>query len=87
LSQTAQENDAFTSVLLSSFLSPRSNLSDKFDSGKIFVITISIAILRGTLTVSSQFVQQSLAQEMGQNVERNETGNQTSNQSAGLGDP
>jgi hypothetical protein len=65
-------------------------MSDKFDGGKIFVITTSVAILIGTFAVGSQFVQQSLAQnssQMGQDVERNETGNQTANQSAGLGDP
>ena len=66
-------------------------MSDKYDDErKIFVITISVAILIGTFAVGSQFVQQSLAQnssQMGQDVERNETGNQTANQSAGLGDP
>ena len=61
-------------------------MSHKFDERKIFVITISVAILIGTFAVGSQFVQQSLAQDssqMGQDVERNET----ANQSAGLGDP
>jgi hypothetical protein len=65
-------------------------MSHKFDDGKVFVITISVAILIGSFTVGSQVVQQSLAQDssqMGQDVERNETGNQTANQSAGLGDP
>ena len=62
-------------------------MSDKFDSGKIYMITISVAILIGTFAVGSQFVQLSLAQDMGQDIERNETGNQTANQSAGLGDP
>jgi hypothetical protein len=65
-------------------------MSHKFDDGKVFVITISVAILIGSFTVGSQVVQQSLAQDssqMGQDVERNETDNQTANQSAGLGDP
>ena len=65
-------------------------MSDKYDDErKIFIITISVAILIGTFAVGSQFVQQSLAQgssQMGQDIERNETGNQTANQSAGLGD-
>jgi hypothetical protein len=63
-------------------------MSHKFDERKIFIITISVAILIGTFAVGSQVVQQSLAQnssQMGQDVERNETGNQTANQ--GLGDP
>ena len=62
-------------------------MSDRFDGGKIFVITISVAILIGTFAVGSQFVQQSLAQDLGQDVGLNETGNKTANQSAGLGDP
>jgi hypothetical protein len=66
-------------------------MSDEYDyERKIFVITISVAILIGSFAVGSQVVQQSLAQnssQMGQDVERNETGNQTANQSAGLGDP
>jgi hypothetical protein len=65
-------------------------MPDKFDGRKIFLITISVAILIGTFAVGSQLVQQSLAQDsnqMGQDVERNETGNQTANQSAGIGDP
>ena len=66
-------------------------MSDKYDyERKIFVITISVAILIGSFAVGSQVVQQSLAQnssQMGQDVERNETGNQTANQLAGLGDP
>jgi hypothetical protein len=62
-------------------------MSDRFDGGKIFVITISVAILIGTFALGSQFVQQSLAQDLGQDVGLNETGNQTANQSAGLGDP
>jgi hypothetical protein len=52
-------------------------MSHKFDGGKTFVITISVAILIGTFAVGSQGVQQSLAQnssQMGQDVERNETG-------------
>ena len=65
-------------------------MSDKYDyERKIFVITISVAILIGSFAVGSQVVQQSLAQnssQMGQDVERNETGNQTANQLAGLGD-
>jgi hypothetical protein len=62
----------------------------KFDDGKTFVITISVAILIGSFAAGSQVVQQSFAQDssqMGQDVERNKTGNQTANQSAGLGDP
>ena len=53
------------------------DMSHKFDGGKTFVITISVAILIGTFAVGSQGVQQSLAQnssQMGQDVERNETG-------------
>jgi hypothetical protein len=64
-------------------------MSNKYES-KIFLITISVAILIGTFAVGSQLVQQSLAQDsnqMGQDVNRNETGNQTANQSAGIGDP
>jgi hypothetical protein len=65
-------------------------MTHKFDDGKTFVISISVAILIGSFAVGTQFVQQSLAQDssqIGQDVERNETGNQTANQSAGLGDP
>ncbi len=61
-------------------------MPDKFNGREIFLIGISVAILIGTFTVDSQFVQQSSAQDLGQDVERNETGNQTANQSAGLGD-
>ena len=55
-------------------------MSDKFDGNKIFLIGISVAVLIGTFTVGSQFVQQSLAQDLGQDVGLNETGNQTANQ-------
>ena len=46
--------------------SPHSNMSDKFDGGKIFVNTISVAILIRTFAAGSHFVQQSLAQDLGQ---------------------
>jgi hypothetical protein len=62
-------------------------MPNKYDERKLLLIGISVAVLIGTFSVGSHFVQQSLAQDMGQDIERNETGNQTVNQSAGLGDP
>jgi hypothetical protein len=69
----------------------------KYYDRKIFLVTISAAVLVGSFVVSSQFVQPSAAQDLSQLGQQarekvlgqlsggdNQTGNQTGNQSGGV---